>query len=138
MKVSSRVRNVALAAGIAVGGISAVVVGTSASAPTASAASSQRCHFTNAQPEIKYGSRGAAVMQAQCELNFAWVYQFHHGGLAEDGIFGAQTRAATKAFQGCAGIAQDGIIGPRTWSWLNLWAHTSGCFYQATLPQGAR
>jgi lysozyme len=75
-------------------------------------------------------------MQAQCELNFAWVYQFHNGGLVEDGQFGPATRTATKQFQTCAGLAADGIIGPNTWRSLNSWvASGRSCKVQVTLPQ---
>lgn len=120
MKVSSRVIKVALSATLAIG-VTGAIVG--AAAPSAFAASSADCHFTSAQPELKDGSRGTAVMQAQCELNFAYVQQFHNGNLVEDGIFGSKTLAAVKDFQTCEGIAVDGIIGPKTWADLNFWVN---------------
>lgn len=119
MKVSSRVMKVALATTLAIGGAAAAV---GASAPSAFAASSANCHFTSAQPELKDGSSGTAVVQAQCELNFAYVAQFHNGNLVEDGKFGAKTLAAVKGFQQCDGLAVDGIIGPKTWAQLNNFA----------------
>jgi peptidoglycan hydrolase-like protein with peptidoglycan-binding domain len=135
MKVSSRVIKVALSATLAIGGITGAIVGA---APSALAASSADCHFTSAQPELKDGSRGAAVMQAQCELNFAWVAQFHNGNLTEDGIFGSKTLSATELFQFCAGIAQDGIIGPQTWTMLNFYTLHGPCIPQTTIPQSTR
>jgi peptidoglycan hydrolase-like protein with peptidoglycan-binding domain len=38
--------------------------------------------------------------------------------IAVDGIFGPQTDAAVRAFQGSKGLAVDGIVGPNTWSAL--------------------
>lgn len=38
--------------------------------------------------------------------------------VAVDGIFGPQTEAAVKAFQGSRGLAADGIVGPQTWGRL--------------------
>jgi hypothetical protein len=32
------------------------------------------CMFTNSQPQLYVGNQGAAVQQAQCELNFAYAY----------------------------------------------------------------
>jgi peptidoglycan hydrolase-like protein with peptidoglycan-binding domain len=39
-------------------------------------------------------------------------------GVAVDGIFGPQTDAAVRAFQGQKGLAVDGVVGPNTWSAL--------------------
>ena len=135
MKVSSRVIKVALSATLAIGGAAAAV---GASAPSAFAASSPSCHFTSAQPELKDGSSGTAVIQAQCELNFAWVAQFHNGNLTEDGKFGPKTLSAVKGFQTCEGIASDGIIGPQTWKMLNSFTLHGPCIEQVTIPQSAQ
>ena len=136
MRFTSRMRFIALSAALAIGGTTAAVVGVGA--PSAFAASSTRCHFTSAQPELKDGSTGTAVIQAQCELNVAWVSQFHNGNLTEDGIFGSKTLAATKGFQWCTGLAQDGIIGPKTWAALNEWTAAGGSCNVTTLPTSTR
>ncbi|WP_158607676.1 peptidoglycan-binding protein [Flexivirga caeni] len=57
---------------------------------------------------LRYGSTGANVQVAQQRL----------GGLATDGIFGVDTLARVKAFQGSKGLSVDGIIGPLTWAAL--------------------
>ncbi|WP_028716871.1 N-acetylmuramidase domain-containing protein [Paracoccus sp. J39] len=64
-------------------------------------------------PKIGLGSRGNAVRHAQQRLT---DLGFDTKGV--DGIFGANTRAATVAFQKAAGLARDGIIGPKTWAVL--------------------
>lgn len=61
-------------------------------------------------PKIGLGSRGDAVRHAQQRLT---TLGFDPRGV--DGIFGANTRTATIAFQKSAGLKQDGIIGPKTW-----------------------
>jgi peptidoglycan hydrolase-like protein with peptidoglycan-binding domain len=42
----------------------------------------------------------------------------HGKHVAVDGIFGQQTEAAVRAFQGSRGLAADGIVGRHTWSAL--------------------
>ena len=56
---------------------------------------------------IRYGSRGAAVAEAQRLLR-----------IGADGVFGPQTRGAVVGFQRSRGLAADGIVGPRTWGAL--------------------
>ena len=58
---------------------------------------------------LKNGSRGGAVKQLQANLN---KLGFNCG--TADGIFGAKTEAAVKAFQKAYGLAVDGIAGPAT------------------------
>ena len=58
---------------------------------------------------LRRGDRGPAVATWQRQLN-----QAIHSGLAVDGVFGAATDAATRAFQRSRGIAADGVVGPRT------------------------
>ena len=51
------------------------------------------------------GSRGELVKRLQAALN-----------LAQDGIFGAITEEAVKAFQKAHGLVPDGIVGEKTWA----------------------
>lgn len=60
-------------------------------------------------PMLKRGSRGVDVQRLQRLLN-----------IQADGVFGAGTEAAVKAFQGKAGIVADGKVGPYTWDALVL------------------
>lgn len=64
-------------------------------------------------PTVKRGSRGQIVKNAQALL-------LAHGNDPKgiDGIFGANTEAATRAFQTAEGIQVDGIVGPVTWGEL--------------------
>lgn len=57
---------------------------------------------------IKRGSQGQLVRGLQTTLNALGA-----GGdaLTVDGIFGAKTEAAVKAFQASVGLADDGIVG---------------------------
>ncbi|WP_158778594.1 peptidoglycan-binding domain-containing protein [Streptomyces cellulosae] len=79
------------------------------------------CNFTKRRPPLQRGSSGSAVRQAQCYLNEAI-----DAGLRVDGIFGRDTRRATRAFQQCARIFADGTIGAQTWSFLSFWANAPG------------
>ncbi|MEU3484767.1 peptidoglycan-binding domain-containing protein [Streptomyces massasporeus] len=76
------------------------------------------CDFTINRPNLRLGSSGAVVQQAQCYLN-----QAIDAGLDVDGDFGRLTQSATRAFQQCAGIVVDGRIGAQTWSFLSFWAN---------------
>jgi peptidoglycan hydrolase-like protein with peptidoglycan-binding domain len=80
----------------------------------------QICNHTKSRPTVKRGSSGTAVRQAQCYLNNSLTGQ----RLAEDGIFGPVTEAATRRFQQCADITVDGVIGAQTWSHLTFWANS--------------
>lgn len=62
---------------------------------------------------LKKGSSGDAVKKLQEALN---GFGFSCG--AADGVFGAKTEAAVKAFQRKYGLAADGIVGPKTWAKL--------------------
>lgn len=58
---------------------------------------------------LKAGSGGPAVAALQRKL-----------GIAADGVFGRQTRAAVRRFQRRNGLAVDGIAGPQTLGALGL------------------
>ncbi|WP_374205833.1 peptidoglycan-binding protein [Streptomyces sp. MUM 2J] len=79
------------------------------------------CDYTKSRPNLRLGSSGPAVRQAQCYLN-----QAIGADLIEDGDLGRVTRAATKEFQRCADIVVDGRIGAQTWSFLSFWANAPG------------
>ncbi|MDD3403372.1 MAG: N-acetylmuramoyl-L-alanine amidase [Hespellia sp.] len=55
-------------------------------------------------PMVRKGARG----------NITKIIQSRVGAVA-DGIFGAATEAAVKAFQRAHGLVADGIVGPKTW-----------------------
>ena len=59
-------------------------------------------------PLLKFGSRGIYVEQIQRIL-----------GIKVDGIFGANTLTAVKAFQKEKGLVEDGIVGKETWEKMN-------------------
>lgn len=56
-------------------------------------------------PTIRQGDSGPAVTKWQGIL-----------GVAADGQFGPQTKAATVAWQSAHGLAADGVVGPATWA----------------------
>lgn len=58
--------------------------------------------------------RGDDVFRAQRLLN-----DRVGASLKPDGLFGAATRDALKAFQRRRGLAEDGVLGPATWAALN-------------------
>ncbi|MBR5005281.1 MAG: peptidoglycan-binding protein, partial [Erysipelotrichaceae bacterium] len=65
---------------------------------------------------LKRGMRSDAVATIQAQLNrIAVNYPIIPVIYPVDGIFGAQTEAAVKAFQKQFNLAQDGIVGNSTW-----------------------
>ena len=69
---------------------------------------------TAIEPLLKKGSTGNAVKQLQEALK---ALGFDPGGI--DGVFGAKTEAAVKAFQQHVGITVDGICGEVTWNFID-------------------
>ncbi len=61
---------------------------------------------------IRRGDTGPEVRLAQTQLNR------HGSSLTVDGVFGAKTEEATRAFQQENQLQVDGIIGPKTWAAL--------------------
>jgi peptidoglycan hydrolase-like protein with peptidoglycan-binding domain len=61
-------------------------------------------------PTIRRGSTGNPVRRAQKRLTLGG---YDTNGV--DGVFGADTEAAVRRFQGDRGLTVDGIVGPRTW-----------------------
>lgn len=68
---------------------------------------------------IRRGSRGQDVRFIQSVLNTIGESTPDIPSLSVDGVFGAQTEAAVKAFQRQFGLEADGIVGPLTWTKLN-------------------
>jgi zinc D-Ala-D-Ala carboxypeptidase len=101
--------------------VASTVGATGASASARPHEVSDACDYTSAETTVASGSRGAAVSQAQCELNAAYS-QIRSDILTVDGDFGPATKATTRAFQSCVGIPADGVIGPQTWRELDSWA----------------
>ena len=65
-----------------------------------------------AYAQVSYGSTGSSVSALQEKLN-------QNGyDLAEDGVFGAETRKAVKDYQKKKGLQVDGIAGTETWGSL--------------------
>lgn len=64
---------------------------------------------------LRRGSSGADVTVLQTYL---LALGYHCGDQGADGVFGAATRAAVRAFQQDHGLAVDGICGPKTWAAL--------------------
>ncbi|MGH9131060.1 MAG: peptidoglycan-binding domain-containing protein, partial [Acidimicrobiales bacterium] len=67
------------------------------------------------QPQLSYGSTGAAVKQVQCLINNGSSYPYY---ISVDGDFGTATQAGVYYVQSCNGITVDGIVGPETWYYL--------------------
>ena len=67
---------------------------------------------------VRLGSRGAAVRAVQDEFQFRNLSGDPTLGVQVDGVFGAQTDRAVRAFQRAVGLTADGIVGPMTWNQL--------------------
>jgi len=63
------------------------------------------------RPMLKRGSKGNEVQAWQMYLN---SHGFQCG--KTDGVFGAKTEAAVRAYQRSKGLTADGIIGAKTWA----------------------
>lgn len=64
---------------------------------------------THDMDTLRNGDKGQQVRALQILLN---------AGLAVDGIFGAKTEAAVRAYQEAKGLTVDGIVGVNTWGML--------------------
>ena len=65
---------------------------------------------------LRRGSKGPDVVLCQQDLI---SLNYDVGPAGADGIYGAKTEAAVKAFQGASGLKQDGVCGPDTWAALD-------------------
>jgi peptidoglycan hydrolase-like protein with peptidoglycan-binding domain len=80
---------------------------------TAVAVSPTSALAATAQPLLRTGSRGAAVVSLQRRLT-----TLHYDVGPIDGVFGYSTYHGVVAFQKVNGLVRDGIVGPRTWAAL--------------------
>src|SRR4051794_18832554 len=97
----------AVTAAMAVGPTAPVFAATAGGpAPDVAAASTANRAIAPGVPAelLKMGSTGPEVARVQTSL-----------GIPNDGIFGPQTDAAVRAFQGRSGLKTDGVVGPTTW-----------------------
>jgi peptidoglycan hydrolase-like protein with peptidoglycan-binding domain len=81
-----------------------------------------------AEPTLHKGATGEAVRELQIALQ-----ETGNNSGAIDGVFGAQTEAAVKAFQQARGITVDGIVGPITWRNIDEFAE----FDEPVLREGS-
>lgn len=90
--------------------------GTSRRGRTSTAASA------GAEPTLRRGSRGDAVVRLQGLLNTRVPRSKlpDRKKLVEDGIFGSKTEAAVITFQQQENLLVDGIVGPQTWGALGV------------------
>lgn len=82
------------------------------------------------RPTVRRGSRGEDVKYVQQKLK---ELGYDIGASGVDGIFGAKTEAAVRAFQKARGLAQDGVVGPMTYDALDN-AKPTEEKYTVTIP----
>ena len=108
---------VALLDGVAVAGTARTPV------PAAAQFTEGPCDLSaGSHPTLKSGSTGEAVLHAHCLLN---TFGFE---IAEDGVFGLQTRGAVQTVQADNNLVIDGVIGRCTWYALHRDAISVECF----------
>ncbi|NJM69747.1 MAG: peptidoglycan-binding protein [Scytonema sp. RU_4_4] len=64
-------------------------------------------------PTLRFGDTGSSVRALQRLLVSNGYF------VQTDGVFGALTESAVRAFQSSRGLVADGIVGPRTWAVLS-------------------
>jgi N-acetylmuramoyl-L-alanine amidase len=97
-----------------VGAVAAALAGWAAPAGAAPAAAAPAgTTAAVAEPTLRLGSRGAAVVRLQQRLV---ALRYDLGPV--DGVFGAGTYHAVVAFQKVNRLGRDGVVGPRTWAAL--------------------
>lgn len=67
---------------------------------------------------LRQGSSGITVKEMQYYLFILSAYYTQIPTIAFDGLFGAATTAAVRAFQSLAGLTVDGVVGRQTWDAL--------------------
>lgn len=73
------------------------------------------------------GSTGPAVLQLQQWMNDIAQLYCPALFLAEDGIFGPDTKAAVLAFQKGFGLEETGVVDETTWNTIRDYAQNTGC-----------
>lgn len=66
-------------------------------------------------PTLRKGNSNDEVADLQALLNAKYG-----ADLEVDGVFGAKTEAAVKAFQKAHGLTVDGVVGPKTWAAMGI------------------
>lgn len=83
------------------------------------------------------GSTGPAVLQLQQWMNDIAQLYCSALFLAEDGIFGPDTRAAMLAFQKGFGLEETGVVDEATWNIIRDYAQNGGCGGQSGCGESA-
>ena len=91
-----------------------VAAGSSPSGPPSVTARTAAAAAAAAQPTLRLGARGGAVVTLQKRL----IALHYFDVSAADGSFGQNTYHAVVAFQKVQGLGRDGIVGPATWAKL--------------------
>src|SRR5512135_70226 len=109
------VRKAAATVAVAVTLVASLLVLRPAPVAAATASSAVRPAATSvlAQPVLRYGARGSAVVTLQRRLA---ALRYDAGPV--DGVFGYSTLHAVVAFQKVNRLARDGVVGPLTWAAL--------------------
>ena len=71
---------------------------------------------------VNRGDRNDCVRVVQQKLGNSASIQYPHctiAGITADGVFGADTERAVRAFQSRHGLSADGVVGAQTWAALN-------------------
>ncbi len=97
----------ATVAGPGTGSTAALAAGDLQTAVAAETPSHRAIEVREGGLPLMVGSQGPLVAEVQKAL-----------GVSPDGVFGPQTDAAVRAYQGRARLAVDGIVGPVTWGTL--------------------
>jgi lipoprotein-anchoring transpeptidase ErfK/SrfK len=92
----------------------AVAADSSLSGPPGVTARTAAVVTAAAQPTLRLGARGGAVVTLQQRL----VALHYFDVSTADGVFGQNTYHAVVAFQKVQGLSRDGIVGPATWAKL--------------------
>lgn len=88
---------------------------TPTASPTPTTAPTPTAKTSVKMPEIRIGSRGQAVVVMQALLDMMGYTGRNGTEMDIDGVIGANTEYALKAFQKACGLTADGVCGKSTW-----------------------